>query len=355
MRPLKDLINRIRQEERLPVINPDRCVHSLVEVASCSACVDVCPAQAWSLDDEALQFDASLCNGCGLCVPVCPESAVTVQYEILIGDLGEGKIALCACEQTGMEDNQGVLPCINLIGLSDILKLYRQGHLHWVSATGSCPECPHGSSTTLFERIQEINSALVEEELPLIEYHKLSFKQWRRVQSRMDVNPVTSNLSRRSFLRDVMGSGVETASTLFKLNEQAANVFPSPGELLPNGKKSSTWPYVPQINSNRCDGCDACVKTCPHNAIALITEPNKTFYEIRPEACTACAICRDICEKEAITILKWSRMPQKSLTLNTFTCTRCGNIAHPPSEAPQQLCRICAQVNHHSNLYQVMD
>ena len=352
---LKDLFNRIRREERLPVVNPDRCVHSLVEIASCSACVDVCPTQAWALDDEALLFDASVCDGCGLCVPVCPESAVTVQYEILIGELEQRKIALSACEQSGMAENRGVLPCIHLIGVEDILKLYRQGHLQWATATGNCTECQRGGSTSLFERIRQINNALVEEGLPLIEYQQTDFEQWLHIQSGLDEYNTTSNLSRRAFLRAVVESSVDNATTLSKQNQQATNLFPAPGELMPNRNKSTIWPYVPQINSHRCDGCDACVKICPHNAITLISESDEKFYKIRPEACTECAICQDVCENQAIAILKWARMPQQTLALNTFTCSRCGNPAHTPSDNHQSICRVCAQVNHQGNLYQVMD
>lgn len=351
---LKDLFNRIQEEERLPVVDPDRCVHSLIEIASCSACVDVCPTQAWALDDEALLFDASVCDGCGLCLPVCPESAVSIQYEILTGDLAQGKFALCACEQTGMKHNQGVLPCVHLISLNDILNLYNQGYIQWVCATGNCSECQRGSSTTLCERIQQINYALIEEGLPLIDYHETDFAQWQRIQSRAEDTHPSENLSRRAFLRGALENSVNGPSTHFKQKQPATTAIP-PGKLMPNQNRTTIWPYVPQINSNLCDGCDACVNTCPHNAIRLITESENKFYKIRPEACTECGICRDVCEREAITIMKWTNLPQQTLALNTFTCLSCGNPAHSPSDNHQSLCRICVQVNHQSNLYQVMD
>ncbi|PVV14924.1 MAG: hypothetical protein B6D77_02700 [gamma proteobacterium symbiont of Ctena orbiculata] len=356
MARLKQLINRIRHEERLPTVISDRCVHTLIEVASCKSCVDACPRQAWFLDDEALQFDTTLCDGCGLCVPVCPQRAITIQYDILIGDLGQEKVALCACEQSGISDNKSTLPCIHLIGLSDILKLYRQGYYTWVTTTGSCAECQRGHCTTLFERIEQINRALIEEQNPVIVYHQIEDEQWQRIQSRLDDKTPSPSLSRRAFLTEMLDSGIDSTSALFKLNEQEADAHPPPGELLPNQGETSIWPYVPKINSNNCDGCDACVNTCPHNAIELTAGDDKASYRIKPQACTGCAICQDICDRQAITIMEWSQMAQQILKLQTFTCSRCGNPAHTPAAiTTQSLCRICSQVNHHRNLFQVMD
>ncbi|MBV2091885.1 MAG: 4Fe-4S binding protein [Candidatus Thiodiazotropha sp. (ex Ctena orbiculata)] len=351
---LKDLFNRIREEEKLPVVDPDRCVHSLIEIASCSACVEVCPTKAWTLDDEALLFDASVCDGCGLCLPICPESALSVQYEILCGDLDLGKIVLSACEETGMKDTQGVLPCIHMISLNDILNLYNQGYLQWVIATGNCSECQRGCTTTLCERIQQVNHALDEEGLPLIDYHATDFTSWQRIQSLVDDTPPTASLSRRAFLRGVLENSVNNPTGHFKQKQPATTAIP-PGKLMPNQNRTTIWPYVPQINSNLCNGCDACVNTCPHNAIGLLTDNDNLLYEIRPEACTECGICRDVCEKQAITIMKWTKQPQRTLALNAFTCSSCGNPAHSPSDDHQSLCRICEQVNHQRNLYQVMD
>jgi len=45
----------------------------------CGNCVDVCPAEAISLNDEKATVDESLCTECGVCVDECPVEAITME------------------------------------------------------------------------------------------------------------------------------------------------------------------------------------------------------------------------------------------------------------------------------------
>lgn len=52
------------------IINRDEC-------SGCGLCVDECPAEALSLDDEGISVvDADECVECGACVDVCPNVAI---------------------------------------------------------------------------------------------------------------------------------------------------------------------------------------------------------------------------------------------------------------------------------------
>ncbi|MET0108492.1 MAG: 4Fe-4S binding protein [Candidatus Thiodiazotropha sp.] len=354
----KELFERIRQEERLPDVISGRCVHTRVELASCSSCVDACPQRAWSLDDDALQLDTILCDGCGLCAPVCPEGAISFQYEILIGEWKHGKIALCACEEVGFTRQKGIIPCVHLIGIHDILKLYRLGYSEWLVATGNCSECHRNSGETFFERADRINPALSDDLNTTIGYRLLSGNKWLRISSILIADDAASKLSRRGFLRGIIDGGIQAASAIFKLYEEEADEFPPPGELLPERGGPSIWPYVPQIDAFKCNGCDACIRICPHGALIFTENSQQMFYRMEPQACTGCGICQDICNAQAISVMQWSQLDKQDLILAPITCSCCGNQAHMPVESgsrSQTHCRICAQVNHHNNLYQVME
>jgi len=53
------------------------------------------------------------------------------------------------------------------------------------------------------------------------------------------------------------------------------------------------------IDEDRCTGCGACLRACPHGAV---TGEKKHPHVINPELCTKCGICRDECTFEAVII-----------------------------------------------------
>ncbi len=54
-----------------------------------------------------------------------------------------------------------------------------------------------------------------------------------------------------------------------------------------------------EIDRDKCTGCGACLRACPHDAISgAKQEP----HIIDREACTKCGICRDTCKFEAVVV-----------------------------------------------------
>jgi len=53
------------------------------------------------------------------------------------------------------------------------------------------------------------------------------------------------------------------------------------------------------VNAENCNGCDACLKACPHKAI---TGEQKKPHKINQDLCTKCGICKDVCKFEAINV-----------------------------------------------------
>ncbi len=62
------------------------------------------------------------------------------------------------------------------------------------------------------------------------------------------------------------------------------------------------------INTERCKGCDLCVKACPLNVLSLSNEANTKGYTYSymtlPEACVGCAACAYVCPDACITVYK---------------------------------------------------
>jgi NADH:ubiquinone oxidoreductase subunit F (NADH-binding)/(2Fe-2S) ferredoxin/NAD-dependent dihydropyrimidine dehydrogenase PreA subunit len=53
------------------------------------------------------------------------------------------------------------------------------------------------------------------------------------------------------------------------------------------------------IDQEKCNGCGACLKACPHDAV---TGEKKQPHSINQEVCTKCGICSDTCKFDAVSV-----------------------------------------------------
>jgi ferredoxin len=55
--------------------------------------------------------------------------------------------------------------------------------------------------------------------------------------------------------------------------------------------------WMPRINQVTCTGCGDCIARCPTGALGMLA--GKSFL-LRPDYCTYCAACEDVCPVSAI-------------------------------------------------------
>lgn len=354
---LRDLIKHARREARLPDIVGERCVYALVETASCQACIEACPQSAWVLNDDSLGLDTEACDGCGLCTPVCPQGAIITHHEIVLREWKGETVAVCACEQAEPGSENGVIPCIHSIGLQDVLHLYKRGIRYFAVATLDCDACPRGAGDWLTVRLKMINGILRHSGYQEIRLSYWPLTSWERLIREEPATPTGPSFNRRDFLRSFATSVVQQGLELTTLSADKQSSFVPPGLLLPSLTEDTQWPYLPEIDAALCNGCDSCIKLCPHQAIILEKQHGGSCYRLDPQRCSGCKICTDVCEQHAVSIQQWKSQSEQQIAMQNIHCKACGVDFHVPAEQPWSggdLCQVCSRANQYNNLFQVL-
>ncbi len=361
-----DWFEEIGDELRLPDVIAERCVHSQMELATCRHCVDSCPLDAWVIDDEQLGIDANRCDGCGLCVPACPQQAI-VQEQFPAEREWQGRsIAMLICEHAGDQDaadvpsgdtEQARVRCLHAFGVYDVLRLYRHGVRHWMVCHGDCGQCPRYVPADLERTIRRTNRLLKSRGLPRIAYSSLPLGQWRGAMLKTGRWASGPQFGRRGFFGSLLAQGADRAIRHQQGEEAEAEQAPAPGRFLPlpPAGEAALYFHVPHILADACNGCDACMRLCPQQALAYNEEAGA--YVIHANDCNGCGICIDACDQEAIVVNAWEERPEavETLPLRDAKCSVCGCAYHrPAAQQDDGLCAICSQVNHHRNLFQVL-
>lgn len=344
---MSEIRSLIEQELRLPQIDGERCVHSHIETASCQACVDICPQQAWILSDESLDIRIEACDGCGLCAPACTEGAILHEHEPVLRQYKQHILAFIACEKTTVEN----MPCVHALGLSDIVQMYRHQVRGLIITTGECETCPRFTKFNIYDVVENINQLLKQRQLMPLLLRQFPLATWLKEKAKTEQSQGES-VNRRAFFRQSLQSAArETMKAKGWLTEN----FKPPASLLPEPEQNEAliYPYVVQIDTQYCTGCDACIHTCPHQALTI--DLDAAQYIIHPQQCTGCRICVDICHVSAIQLEQWQTAQVTHLDLVAAKCRRCGAPFHYPesNQAQTDICPICRQVNHHRQLFQV--
>jgi len=351
-------------EVRLPELDGARCVHAAIETASCHACVDVCPKRAWRLDDAALEFDSSQCDGCGLCVPACPSQAIVLPLVLASRPVAGSNAMLAACDLAGGDgvvneggnqvahpDGPGHIACLHAIGLGELLRAYQAGRYVWLLAHGDCDRCPRGQGEKLSSRLAHLNAALRQRGRHSIVSREVTLATWSAL---LNTASAAEKHARRGFFRALTQQpaavliGAPPEPEWAQAKEQAK----PPGEYLPDGD-DALMPWVIRLNASRCVGCHACSRVCPEAAIQFDAET--PAYRLRHRACTGCGMCQDVCQHHAVTLQSWAEPTQWTLPLVEQRCPRCGVVFDTPVETSMNasVCWVCASTKQKLRLYQV--
>ncbi len=345
-----------------PEVNAARCVHSRMEQATCRACVDACPTQAWVIDDAHLGIDTDRCDGCGLCATACPEGAILERFTVRRYRVEGTGVAFAACAAAGVDGTDAaVLPCLHVLGPDALLRLHGQGVRRLVLCRGACDDCVRGGVTRVHRHWEAVSALLRDRAEAPIVCENLTRTDWTARLVRAKADHAQPGLNRRNFLHGWLRAATETAVDLASRDPDGWPDFVPPGRLIPrtdmglsaDASSQGLSLHAPAIDARRCTGCDACARICAHGVIRV--EPDA--YRLNPDGCTGCGMCKDVCAAGAISLRQLDPCRQTRLPLRQGRCAACGVAYHVPFEQPSAhgtRCPICTASHHQRQLFQVL-
>ncbi len=354
------IVDSIRKKISLPEISEACCVHSRFAIASCSSCVDICPVDAWMMDDEQLGIDTELCDGCGLCAAACPEQALSIESNLNKVLYKDSQTIFAQCEKTS-DANSGIVPCIHAINLQELSVLHDSGIRQILVHHSDCQRCSRHTSESLDVRIANINKLLSDRCNSQLTIQHVSTQEAIRLRQYSDqVFIQEPAVSRRGFFKAITRKVVNAKDVM---THPDSNIRKPPGKLIPRKHARGVCYFLPEIDTENCHACDTCANACAHGAISI--SDDSACYALDPDACTNCNLCVDVCESEAVTVRHLAKQTQFVVPLVHSRCDGCGamfkciasqcdgneslnNTVH------ENLCSVCAKSHHYKNLFQVL-
>ncbi len=335
------------ESSQCPEVDSAACVLTASPLARCRACVDACPHEAWVLDDDSLGLDEAACDGCGVCRPACPEGAIALPLDLPLREEGDGRVTLfLACDYSDIPRASPRVACVHAVGLRDLRKLADVG-LQQISVTRpDCEFCSRVQHHTLEAALAVFNALRRTRGQTVIRFERCPAEEWQEKSAASRPWQPRVDAARRQFLG------------LFVAGNDGAD----PARVTPNTTTRPEAPAllyanVPRIDTSRCNGCDACVRICPHGTLALIDSGRDPAYVIDASQCTGCGLCKDVCDQDAIAVHRLALQQRPLVPLRQDRCRVCGSPFHVPKESmvKRQVCRICCDTNHYSQLFQTYD
>ncbi len=335
------------------------CVRVYSKNSNCDKCATICPEGAISYK-ENLPIVSDSCIDCGGCIGVCPTEAISLKnldtLEFLFGFL-ESDENLISCKKN--------IPCLatlsveNLIALA-LLKSDTELDL------GHCLTCP----------IKEPLYAQIEQHISEANLFLESIESPHRIKT-TDIAyeappPEEEAPDRRAFLerftlKGAVKSKAEFEKTVEELEEVAEVTLADSANIrkkrLPNKRKllfmalkrvekpqhyhtfmQDELSFISQKSINdACDNCSMCYRICPTGA--LQTDRRGSKIEFDPLNCVKCALCHDVCEPDAITLVPFSTrelFEPRVHELVNFQVVRCDECANYFSYfGGEKLCPRC--------------
>lgn len=335
----------VRYKEKL-------CAHSRNGKIGCTACLDVCSAEAISHNGDHIKINPNLCAGCGACSTVCPSGAIEYAYP-RVTDMGTRlKTMLAAYRRAGGQqvallfhsqehgaaliEETGRLAKVGGRGIParvlpvDLHHTASIGLDLWLAALsyGACNIAVLMTGAEAPQYVDALDQQIATAQAILsglgYDGHHVQLLHARTAPeletalyslqpAQVPPTPATFNVAAEK--RGTLDFAIEHLLKFApQLQEEIA---------LPAGSLFGTI----EINRDACTLCMSCVGACPESALMDTSDvPQLRFVE---KNCVQCGLCEKTCPEQAITLtprLSLSENARKPRVINEaqpYHCIRC--------------------------------
>jgi ferredoxin len=307
------------------------CVRSRSPEADCRVCVDVCPAQAVTLDGARGSIDVSLddCTSCGLCEAACPTDAFSGVFDV--ADFVAQSPTLVACGRDG-------LACVGALSAEDLVVLAFDNPLEVVANTCESGWTGHARARAAVEQARAFLAALgVNRTITLREGSTMLPPPAK--QAEPDRRPLSGLFAPRALPADARRLRQpehldERALHEVKLTSRRERLLAAlPPEVKPRFSslpaESVGFTSSKLLDEPTCTGCLACVDACPTAALGAPARRDAIRFD--SSRCVKCRLCHDVCEPGSLTasdeldvraFLEFA--PRTLVKLTMVECAQCG-------------------------------
>ncbi len=362
---LRDLVGEF-EKPKFFAYKQKLCAHSRNETVGCSACIDICSAQAISSEKSRQQIvvNPNLCVGCGACTTVCPTGALTYAYPRASEQGVRLKTLLSTYAKAG--GTQPVLLLHSQVqGQQAVEALGRAARLNkavrgvpanvipqalwhtasvgldlWLSAVAlgasqvavlATDEEAPAYLEGLTDQMQVAQALLSGMGYAGVHFHLVRTADGANHAPEMALDAALQAISRAR--PDVPATPArfavvqEKRSTLDMaldhLMTQATAPLPEAVALPAKGSPFGSL----RVNADTCTLCLSCVSACP--ASALQDNPDRPQLKFIEKNCVQCGLCASTCPEDAITLeprLLLTPQRKEARVLNEaqpYQCIRC--------------------------------
>jgi ferredoxin len=351
------------------------CAHGRNGKTGCTACIDVCSAQAIAGDGERVRVEPHLCAGCGACTTVCPSGAISYAYPGATHTSKRLKAMLQAYAKAG-----GTHPGILFHGEGIAEDLIAQ--LGRLAAAGKAQS---GIPARLIPlALHHSASAGIELWLSALAYGASSVTV---LTTKLDAPHYIAALKQQLTIAQLILAGLGYAGRHFQLVEastpeelEAALAIVSHAEIPAAQATFNAFPekrttldfaidhlyrHAPEknelialppgspfgnlkVNADACSLCMACTGSCPSSA--LISTPDRPQLRFIEKNCVQCGLCVSTCPENAIALqprlnlAETAKQPVVLSETKPFECIRC----HQPFSTLKMVEGMLARLSGHA-------